>query len=342
MNSLSVQRTLAIFVFITFSGSYAPAQRTPQKPTLQSLAGDWEYGVGVAKLTLHLSVDASGAATGAIDTPDSPPKHLELSDIQLSGNILTYTAPSIGKMTEVILPDGKTMAGPVVWQRVNNAPISPQDAAGDWRSTDPEPIATTLRLRLDASGSLTGTIELPLPNPHREKLGDIQIDGRKITFKTPEGGMLGGTFSNDRESIVGNTTWEHKKTLEQAVAADAQVKILPTDGTWSGTITHIPWSDKSRHDFETLQFIFRFNSAPVSCSVDSPLHNSNGVLPCNMKLDGGKVNVTTIMGVFNGTLNGTQITGSWMFNSQIYSLAGAPIFQGPMELNLTRTAPAPN
>src|SRR6202021_3229477 len=59
-----------------------------------SLAGDWEYVInGPVKMVLHLQVGADGALTGTIDTPESPPQHVVLKDIQLSGKILKTPCP---------------------------------------------------------------------------------------------------------------------------------------------------------------------------------------------------------------------------------------------------------
>jgi len=269
---------------------------SPQALTPQSLAGDWEYAVnGPFKLILHLSTDASGALSGAIDTPDSPPKHIVLSNVRLVGNILTYTMPPLGTITEIVQPDGQKIVGSYIWERVNTAAISPHDVAGDWQASLAGPLMLTLRLRLDASGSLTGTLDLPMPKPGREKLSNIQIEGRKISFTRPDGSVLGGIFSNDRQSIAGNLMWQRVRTLPQALAEDAKYKPSPTDGTWTGTVQHIPWSGNVKPDFDTFQFTFRFNSAPVTCSVDGSIQRGRGPIPCELKLEGNKVHVTALL-----------------------------------------------
>jgi len=47
------------------------------------------------------------------------------------------------------------------------------------------------------------------------------------------------------------------------------------------------------------------------------------------------------LGIFDGTLSGTLIKGTWKFDSGLYSVAGAPMFQGPMQLDLTQSAGPP-
>ncbi len=64
-------------------------------------------------MMLHLTVDANGTMTGSIDTPDTPPKHMELTNVHLAGNVLTYTMPPLGTIREVVMADGKKWQGPI-------------------------------------------------------------------------------------------------------------------------------------------------------------------------------------------------------------------------------------
>lgn len=80
----------------------------------QSLAGDWKYVLNAPlEMMLHLTVDANGTMTGSIDTPDTPPKHMELTNVHLAGNVLTYTMPPLGTIREVVMADGKKWQGPI-------------------------------------------------------------------------------------------------------------------------------------------------------------------------------------------------------------------------------------
>jgi hypothetical protein len=109
--------------------------------------------------------------------------------------------------------------------------VAPQDVAGDWETRMGQgtsgAVLMVLHLRLSPSGSLTGTLETRLPPPQRVKLEEVGISGRTITYKTLNGNTQHGTFSNDRQTIngdEGSPTWQHVRTLAQALAEDAKGK----------------------------------------------------------------------------------------------------------------------
>src|ERR1700723_682707 len=103
----------------------APAEQKKAGNDAASLAGDWEYTInGPVKMVLHLQVGADDALAGTIDTPESPPQHVVLKDIQPSGKILKYPWPQRGTMMEVVQADGTSMLGAQIWQRVNTSALS--------------------------------------------------------------------------------------------------------------------------------------------------------------------------------------------------------------------------
>jgi hypothetical protein len=341
------------FFFLTLAAilaaEFASAQGGSGTITPQSLAGDWHFDIG-PEMTwiLHLSVDAGGAMAGSITVVQlgQPGKPMVLNDVQLSGNTLSYKEPGSDlKIPERILPDGR-MVGAQLWVRGGVEQVTPpsaQEIAGDWATNPGSSNSMLLRLRLGPGGVLTGTLDTTGPSAQRLRLSDIQLNGRTLSFKTAEGSTLQGIFTKDKQSIMGisGLTFRRDKTLAQALAQDANTKPLPTDGAWTGTVPHIPWSAGIKHEFETLQFTFVFTSAPVSCSMDGSIRKTLGPIFCTMTREGNRVHVAVVMGAYDGTLNGSRITGAWKFDSRMYSIAGAPFFQGPMELDLTRTDAAP-
>ncbi|MGB6355388.1 MAG: hypothetical protein WBF21_15545, partial [Steroidobacteraceae bacterium] len=107
--------------------------------------------------------------------------------------------------------------------------ISPRDAAGDWEVRlemgTVSRLMAVLRLRLDKSGALTGSIETLMPAPQRVPLSDVKIEGKTLSYTTSANSEFQGTFSDDGKSIVrttGGLTWQRARTLEQAQAADAK------------------------------------------------------------------------------------------------------------------------
>jgi len=319
-----------------------------------SLAGDWEYVInGPVKMVLHLQVGADGALAGTIDTPESPPQHVVLKDIQLSGKILKYTWPQRGTIMEVVQDDGNSMLGAQIWQRVNSSALSARDVAGDWESKinsgTYSKVTHILHLRLDSSGALTGYLDELLAIPRRVPLREVRLQGTTLTYTLDNGTVLHGTFSNDRRMILGdqgNFTWERARTLAQALAEDGKEKPLPTDGTWSGVITPILWSQfvktPPKGDF---RYLVHLGSAPVSCSVrlELPTENQGAPytdVPCEMKREGANVQIFgPYAGAFIGTLSGDQLTGSWTTgkNNPVFVMA---LSSEPMQAKLTRSASA--
>jgi hypothetical protein len=76
-------------------------------------------------------------------------------------------------------------------------------------------------------GSLTGTLETLLTPRQRVKLEEVRISGKTITYKSLNGNAKQGTFSSDGQTINGedgSPTWQHVRTLAQALAEDAKEK----------------------------------------------------------------------------------------------------------------------
>ena len=329
------------------------AQGTPAISP-QSLAGDWEYAVTPQlKLVLHLRVDASGALSGTIDTPDTPPKHIELTNFKLAGKMLSYTVGSQpGSITEVISADGTKMLGAYMWTKVgaSGAPaITPPfvplaQIAGDWVTPGGGASAQMLRLRLDANGALTGTIDAPEPMTQRLTLSHVQVSGRTLSYTMPDGAhTYQGTFSNDGKMVTAtgqstiDATWQHTRTAAQAAAQEAKDASAPTNGDWSGVAsftTNFPGIPATKG---TATLIIHFRSNPDSCSVKMK-DSSDDPVPCTMSLTGNTVRMDRVLGYdakFTGTLSpdGNRLSGTWTMGGNFH-------WAGPVQIELTRTAPA--
>jgi hypothetical protein len=123
------------------------------------------------------------------------------------------------------------------------APFEPLSRlAGDWESPGGGPSAQVLRLRLNASGGLTGTIDVPEPMAQRMPLKNVEVRGRLLTYTMPDGvHTYQGAFSKDGNSVEAtgmstiDGTWHHVRTAAQAAAVDAATSANPATGDWSGT-----------------------------------------------------------------------------------------------------------
>ena len=325
----------------------AAVQNAPVSP--QSLAGDWEYSVTPQlKLVLHLHVDASGALSGTIDTPDTPPKHIELTDVHLAGNMLSYSMPpQPGTVREVISGDGKKMLGSYIWVKAGATETAPPfvpraQIAGDWVTPGAGPSTQVLRIRLDAGGALIGTIDMPEPMTQRLPLSNVQVSGRTLSYTMPDGAhTYQGAFSSDGKTVMPtgqstiDATWQHVRTAAQALAQEAADASKPTNGDWTGVAnftTNFPGVGLKNG---TVTLAFHFKSNPASCSVEMK-GSSNDAVPCTMTLTGNTVRMDRVPGygaTFNGTLSadGRHLSGTWTMGNNFH-------WTGPVQIDLTRSA----
>ena len=315
----------------------------------QSLAGDWEYAITPQlKLELHLHVDASGALSGSVDTPDTPPKHIELINVHLAGNMLSYSMGSQpGTFREVVSADNSKMLGPHMWVRTGATQAAPpppliplRQIAGDWVPPGGGAWPPVLRLRLDPGGALTGTIDAPEPMSARVKLSNVQVTGRTLIYSLPDGNRFQGTFGNDSKTVKAtpastvDVTWQHLRTAEQAAAYDAAEKSKPTNGVWNGTGNYIASFPGMPTSKGTFQLTFHFGSDPALCSVGLVGKERSDTVPCQLTLTGNTVQVKALrVGAFNGTLSadGNHLGGAWTMGSDWH-------WTGPMQIDLTRVA----
>jgi hypothetical protein len=341
---------VAVAMSCTIAG--VAAGQTAPAASPRSLAGDWDSTVNPqAKLVLHL-YDAGGALSGTIDVPGSPPKRIVLGNTHLAGNLLTFTMPPMqSKVMEVILPGAKKMAGPYMWVKEGTPELPPpppfeplSQLAGDWESPGGGPSAQVLRLRLAASGALTGTIDVPEPMAARQWLKNVEVRGRLLSYTLPDGvHTYQGAFSRDGNSVeaTGMSTidggWHHVRTAAQAAAVAAAASADPANGDWSGTgeyTANFPGIG-IRKGTATLTFHFRGN--PDSCVVKLE-GNSDSPVPCRMTVTGNTVRIENVIGygaTFNGTLSADKnhLSGNWMMGK-------AWNWTGPMHLDLSRVSPA--
>jgi hypothetical protein len=319
----------------------------------QSLAGDWEYVVSPPlKLELHLHADASGALSGTVDTPDDPPKHIELTNVHLAGKMLTYSMPpQPGTFYEVISADGTKMLGPQMWTRVGAAaapaaaPFAPlAQIAGDWVQPGGGEWVQVLRLRLNAGGALTGTIDMPEPVTQRLQLSNVQVSGRTLGYTMPDGhNIFQGTFSGDGKTVTPTgqstieATWQHARTAAQAEALEVADAAKPSNGDWSGVANYTTNFPGLPPGAGTATIVLHFRSNPASCSMGLVGDERNNDLPCQMTSTGNTVHIERVAGygaTFSGTLSAdrSHLIGAWTMESNYH-------WTGPVQIDFKRIAP---
>jgi len=267
------------------AGGQSAATVTPQ-----SLAGDWLYAG--AQLTLHLSVDARGGITGTwASTLVGTGTPMPISNAHLNGNVLTFQPPSSPPMSEVVAPDGKSMTGQVRFVKTVAKAAAPPafplaQVAGDWAQGDGGPSSSVLRLRLDASGALTGTLDTHGPIPTRTNLSNVVVTGNMLHYSVPDGNRFEGTFSGDGKTVTRtmqstvDVTWHQVRVLAQATAQEVSDSTKPTNGVWSGTGSYIANYPGIGLRNGTMTLTFHFQSNPETCTVD--MGTSDGGTPSHV------------------------------------------------------------
>jgi hypothetical protein len=356
MTSMIHRSTTKIFcAFAIFASccAFIGAIESQDAPTVapQSLAGDWEYAMTPSlKMVLHLRVDGSGAISGTVDTPDSPPKHLELSNVTLKGNMLSYgMGPQPGPFREVITADGKKMAGAQTWVKVGATQAAPpliplERIAGDWVPPNNGAGAAMLRLHLDAAGALTGMFNTGGLLPQKVNLSKVEVSGRLLSYTLPDGNRFEGKLSDDGKTATAtpastvDATWQHVRTTAQTAAYDAAEHAKPTNGDWSGVISYVSNFPGVGPRNGTAKLTFHFQSNPDTCGLDVGLsakeNEKQGTVPCQMTLTGKTVHVDKVAG-YHGSLSGTlsadgnHLSGTWTMGNDWH-------WTGPVQVDLQR------
>jgi len=312
----------ALSISVAWSGSVVCAPSI----TPQSLAGEWEYALNPQLvMKLHLHVDAGGVLSGSIDTPDNPPKHMELTNVQLKGNVLSYKTPQ-GTVQQVVMADGKTMVGSYQWQRVEKSSLSSQQLAGDYAAVDANGTGTIMRLRAAADGALTGSFDVVGKEvlAGRRPLKNVSFDGKNLSFVDSNDSVFHGTVINGGKAISGSfqagtapIVWHQTRDAAQAALADAAERPRPTDGTWAGNLVFakVPPETAPNRSHGLMTFIFGSN--PDSCLVifGGDFSSYQEKAPCVMKLTGHAVHVvmSSRQSTFDGTLSvdGQHLSGTY-------------------------------
>jgi hypothetical protein len=196
-----------------------------------------------------------------------------------------------GQVIEVILPGAKKMAGPYMWVKEGARELPPpppfeplSQLAGDWESPGVGPSPLVLRLRLNASGALTGAIDVPEPMAQRVPLKSVEVSGRLLTYTMPDGvHTYQGAFTKDGRTVqaTGMSTidanWHYVRTAAQAAANEAAGNANPANGDWSGVGNYTASFPGVGLTKGTAKLIFHFRGATFAGTLSADKNYLSGI-----------------------------------------------------------------
>src|ERR1017187_2380023 len=208
-------------------------------------------------------------------------------------------------------------------------PLSAQaqpNIAGDYLGSL-GPLHVRLHLKVDTSGSITGTLDSPDQGANGIPCADFHLDERALSFTVPAvHGSWKGTVANDGALLSG--AWDQGSPTPLNFARDtfvAAAKPSPVDGIWLGTLQAGSTSLR-------LQLNVKSDSAGREfCAMDSLDQHAMGMECAKIVFSGNdfSFDVLIVHGSWKGTLSadGKTLSGVWSQGS-------------PLPLNLARQSVA--
>ena len=206
------QISFRAFLFLCISASLALSVASQSKP---EIGGDYVGTLGPLHLRLHLKSDSSGALTGSMDSPDQGANGLACADIQLAGNVLSFSVPVVhGTWKGTVSADGKTLTG--TWSQGNPMPLvffvpaaKPSPVDGIWLGAL-QAGSTTLRIQLQVRSNSSGMEFCSLDSLDQHAMGlecgTVRFSGDDFAFDVPSvKGHYSGKLSADGNTLTG--TW---------------------------------------------------------------------------------------------------------------------------------------
>ena len=224
----ALRRTRALLLtLIALLPLASPAQQKP------NIAGTYNGMLGNLHLRLHLTSEASGAFTGALDSLDQNAIGLPCADIHIDGQSLTFNVPAVnGSWKGTVSPDGASLSGtwsqgaslPLNFTRDNSAaaekpfvPASkPSRVDGIWLGALQIPTGPALRIQLhvrsDSDGNEYCTSDSLDQNAAGLPCTNVAFKGNDFSFDVPVvHGHWAGTLSVDGNTLTG--TWFQNNSL---------------------------------------------------------------------------------------------------------------------------------
>jgi hypothetical protein len=167
-----------------------------------------------------------------------------------------------------------------------------------------------LHLKVDPTGSVTGTLDSPDQGANGIPCADFHLDGQALSFTVPAvHGSWKGTVANDGASLSG--TWDQGSPMPLNFVRDtfvAAAKPSPVDGIWLGTLQAGGTSLR-------LQLNVKSDSAGREfCAMDSLDQHAMGLDCAKVVFSGNdfSFDVPTVQGSWKGSLSadGKTLSGS--------------------------------
>ncbi len=184
-----------------------------------NIAGDYAGTLGPLHLRLHLKIDASGAITGTMDSPDQGANGIGCTDFHLDGDALSFSVPVVhGSWKGAVSTDGRTLTGtwdqgaamPLVFTRDTFVPAAkPSRVDGIWLGTL-QAGGTSLRIQLHVKSDNQGREFCSLDSLDQHAMGldcdKVALSGDDFSFDVPVVmGHYAGKLSGDGNTLSG--TW---------------------------------------------------------------------------------------------------------------------------------------
>jgi len=198
------------------------------------------------------------------------------------------------------------------------AQITPQ-ISGDYAGTL-GPLHLRLHLKLDASGTLSGTMDSPDQGANGLACADFKLGRETLSFSVPiVHGVWKGTVSADSKTLTG--TWDQGNPMPLTFTRDPFVpaqKPSRVDGIWLGTLQTAGTSLRIQLHVKSD------NGGKEYCSLDSLDQHAMG-LDCAAVMFSGDVfgfDVPVVKGHYAGKLSadGNTVEGAWSQNNNSLSL----------------------
>jgi CubicO group peptidase (beta-lactamase class C family) len=225
---------VAIVAMAALVPMFATAQQKP------SVAGDYSGTLGPLKVVLHVKIDAAGAISGTLDSPNQGALGIPCADFRLEGQDFSFSVPAVhGTWKGNVAADGNSLTG--TWDQGNPTPLTfardtfvlatkPSRVDGIWLGTLVAG-STSLRVQIRVKSDNAGKEYCTNDSVDQEAMGmecaNVALAGDDFSFDVPVvHGHYSGKLSADNNTLTG--TWDQGSSLPlNFTRQSAAIEIKP-------------------------------------------------------------------------------------------------------------------